>query len=73
MAPGDDAGAGDVMARVGWAQQQMLAQALGDVRRLVTAHAGIQARCLECGGLGPIAATGEDRTLLATVLARFGL
>ena len=64
---------GDAFSRIAWMQRQILAQALGDVRRLVSGRAAIQARCLECGGLGPIAADPGDRSLLATLFARFGL
>ena len=34
---------------------------------------GVQARCLECGGLGPVAARSEDASLLGLVLAKLGL
>lgn len=66
------AGAGDIFSQAAWAQREMLAQALGDVRRLVDARGGVQARCLECGGLGPVAASAGDRTLLHALLARLG-
>jgi len=70
----DDSGAApaDALARMGWEQRQMLAQAAGDVRRLAISG-GVQARCLECGGLGPQQATAGDARLLDLLLARFGL
>ena len=70
----DDAGeAGDAFSRMAWAQRQMLAQALGDVQRLAMSGAAIQARCLECGGMGPVQASAGDQSLFAALLARFGL
>ena len=70
----DDAGApADAFAAIAAGQRQLLAQALGDVRRLALSGAGVQARCLECGGFGPARASAADRTLFAALLARFGL
>jgi protease-4 len=70
----DDAGApADAFAMIAAGQRQLLAQALGDVRRLALSGAGVQARCLECGGMGPVQASGADRTLFAALLSRFGL
>ncbi len=70
----DDAGeAGDAFSRMAWAQRQMLAQALGDMKRLALSGAAIQARCLECGGLGPVQASAGDQSLFSALLARFGL
>ena len=66
----DEAG-GDVFAHVAAAQRGLLARALGDMRRLA-AGGSIQARCLECGGLGPSAPAPGDARLLDLVLARFG-
>ena len=57
----DDEGAatgGDAFARIAADRRGMLALALGDVRRLATAGS-IQARCLECGGLGPSTTQGR--------------
>jgi protease-4 len=69
----DDAAAPtDVLARIAWEQRQVLAKAVGDVRRLAMGG-GIQARCLECGGLGPVSARTGDVTLFEAVLARVGL
>ncbi|WBH17647.1 signal peptide peptidase SppA [Sphingomonas radiodurans] len=69
----DDAAApGDALARIAWEQRQMFAKALGDVRRLMLGG-GIQARCLECGGFGPVKAADGDGRLLDALLARLGL
>ena len=67
---GDEAG-GDVFAQAAAAQRGLLARALGDVRRMA-AGGSIQARCLECGGLGPSAAAPGEARLLDLVRARFG-
>ena len=70
----DDANApADAFSRIASNQRQLLAQALGDVRRLALSSAAVQARCLECGGMGPAQASADDRTLFAALLARFGL
>ena len=69
----EDAGAPvDALARIAWEQRQMLARATGDVRRLALGG-GIQARCLECGAIGPRVASGADVRLLDVLLARLGL
>ncbi|OWK30579.1 signal peptide peptidase SppA [Sphingomonas mucosissima] len=62
----------DVMARIAWEQRQMLARAAGDVRRLATGG-GIQARCLECGPVGPAQTVAGDQRLLDMLIARIGL
>lgn len=62
----------DVMGRIAWEQRQVLARAAGDVRRLATGG-GIQARCLECGPVGPAQTAAGDQRLLDVLLARFGL
>ena len=69
----DDGGspAGDTFAHVAATQRQLLARALGDVKRLAAAGS-VQARCLECGGLGPTTPTQEDARLLDWVLAKLG-
>jgi protease-4 len=33
----------------------------------------VQARCLECGGLGPATGSLEDQTLFDAIAARLGL
>lgn len=69
----EDAGApADAFGRIAWGQRQMLAQALGDMKRLLLSGTAIQARCLECGGWGPAAASPADRTLLSLVMERLG-
>jgi protease-4 len=49
----------------------MLARAVGDMKRLATSGS-IQARCLECGGMGPTTAGFSDAKLLDLLLARIG-
>ncbi len=66
----DDAG-GDVFARAAVLQRATFARALGDARRLATG-ASVQARCLECVGLGPVAADPGDAKLMDLLLARLG-
>ena len=68
----DDASGGDVFARIGADRRGVLAQVLGDMKRL-TMSSSIQARCLECGGWGPSATAASDARLLDLVLARLGL
>ena len=68
----EDASARDVFARLGWQRRQLLATALGDAQRML-AGASVRAQCLECAGLGPVAARSSDRTLLNMVLAKVGL
>jgi protease-4 len=68
-----DQAATDMLGHVAVQQRAVLAQALGDTRRLLTAQAGVQARCLECGGLGPVAASAEDASLFDLLVARLGL
>ncbi|TPG15554.1 signal peptide peptidase SppA [Sphingomonas oligophenolica] len=61
----------DAFARIAGDRRATLARAIGDVKRLATTT-GIQARCLECGGLGPRAASIADSRLLDIVLAKLG-
>lgn len=69
----DEAGAPvDALARMAGDRRAMAAQLLGDMRRLVTTGASVQARCLECVAFGPAAPRPADRSLLAMMLARFG-
>jgi len=63
---------GDAFARIGAEQRGLALRALGDVRRLAAAGS-IQARCLECGGLGPVTPGAGDARLLDLILARVGL
>ncbi|MGW8189295.1 signal peptide peptidase SppA [Sphingomonas hankookensis] len=66
-----DQAATDLLGRVAIEQRSVLAQALGDARRMLTAPAGVQARCLECGGLGPDRASAEDASLFDLIVARW--
>ena len=68
----DDATGGDAFARIAADRRQMLARALGDMKRLASAGS-VQVRCLECGGIGPAAGDVGDAKLLDLVLARIGL
>ena len=66
----DAAAGGDVFARVSADRKAVLARALGDMQRLTRASS-IQARCLECAGLGPVPAPLQgDMTLLDLVMAK---
>ena len=67
----DDASAGDAFTRMAAERRAVFARALGDVKRIGTG-AAIQARCLECDGLGANAARPGDAKLVDLVLARFG-
>ncbi len=66
----DDAGE-DMFARTAVVQRATLARALGDARRLAMG-ASVQARCLECVGLGPMTADPGDAKLMDLLLARLG-
>ena len=61
----------DAFARIGAERRALLAQALGDVKRLAQGGS-IQARCLECAGFGPSAAVPADARLLDLLFARIG-
>jgi protease-4 len=68
----DDAAAGaDMMSHVAAAKRAAFARALGDARRLATGSS-VQARCLECAGLGPDPAAASDASLAQLVLTRLG-
>ncbi|HJO66206.1 MAG TPA: S49 family peptidase, partial [Sphingomonas sanguinis] len=62
---------GDVFAIAAAERRAVVARALGDVTRLVKGGS-VQARCLECGGLGPMAKPGDAR-LLDLLIAKLGL
>jgi protease-4 len=64
----DSPGGEDAFARIAGEQRALVAQAMGDARRLA-AGGSIQARCLECGGLGPVAARGDERSLFELLIA----
>ncbi|MDQ9786278.1 hypothetical protein, partial [Serratia marcescens] len=64
IGPGDDddsaSGEGaDAFTRIAMERRAVFARALGDVKRIGTG-AAIQARCLECDGLGGPAASASD-------------
>jgi len=61
----------DAFTRVAAERRAMFATALGEVRRIGTG-AAVQARCLECGGLGGAAPSNADVRLMDVLLARFG-
>jgi protease-4 len=68
-----DAPAGpDSYARIAGERRALLAQALGDARRLATGSS-VQARCLECVAAGPAKPTRADMSLFEALLARIGL
>jgi protease-4 len=62
----------DIYARIAGERRALVAQALGDARRLALGGS-VQARCLECMGMGPAVDRTEDRSLLELVMRRFGL
>ena len=63
---------GDAFTRMAAQRRAVFARALGDVKRIGTG-AAIQARCLECDGLGGNTPRAGDLTLMNLILARFGL
>jgi protease-4 len=68
-----DAPAGpDAYARIAGERRGLLAQALGDARRLAVGGS-VQARCLECAGLAPVLPSAADRSLMELLLAKIGL
>ena len=70
---GADAGGGvDALARMAGQRRALLAEALGDARRML-GGASVRAQCLECAGLGPVHPQPGDARLLDMVLARVGL
>ncbi|MCP3729418.1 signal peptide peptidase SppA [Sphingomonas sp. MG17] len=78
MAGGDDEeeaepeSGSDLFARIAGDRRAVFAQALGDAKRLAMG-ASMQARCLECGAFGPVAATMRaDARLIDVVLAKLG-
>ncbi len=59
----------DLFARIAADRRGKLAQAAGDVRRLLSGQS-VQARCLECAGFAPADPRGADRALADLMLAR---
>ena len=64
-----EAPSSDAFARIAAERRAVLAQALGDVKRL-TRGESIQARCLQCAGLGPSAVLPDDARLIDLLLAK---
>jgi protease-4 len=62
---------GDAFTRIAAERRGLLARALSDARLLV-GGGGIQARCLECTGFGPVTGSAADVKLLDLVLAKLG-
>ena len=60
---------GDAFTRIALERRAVFARALGDVKRIGTG-AAIQARCLECVGLGGGTASRSDIKLMDFILAR---
>ncbi len=63
--------ASDAYSHIAAERRAMFATALGEVRRIGTG-AAVQARCLECGGLGGAAPSKADVSLMNLLLARVG-
>jgi protease IV len=61
----------DLYARIADQRRALVAQALGDARRLALGGS-VQARCLECAGLGPVTVRQGDRQLFDLVMGRLG-
>lgn len=61
--------AADLFQRMGSERRAVLAQAVGDFRRLTEAGP-VQVRCLECAGFGPSRASVEDQSLFDMLVAR---
>lgn len=59
----------DLFARIAADRRASLAQAAGDVRRLLSGQS-VQARCLECAGFAPADPRGADRALADLMLSR---
>ena len=68
----DQPAGADLYARIALERRALLGQALGDARRLALGGS-VQARCLECMGLGPAMTKAEDKSLLDLIVARIGL
>ena len=67
----DASPATDAFARIAADRRALMSRAVGDIRRLANGGS-IQARCLECAGLGPSSAATGDARLLDLILARVG-
>lgn len=65
----DQPGGADLYGRIAEERRALVAQALGDARRLAMGGS-VQARCLECMGLAPATVRAEDRSLFDLLMAR---
>nr|WP_255587175.1 signal peptide peptidase SppA [Hephaestia mangrovi] len=63
---------GDAFSRIAAQRRAVFADVLGEVRRLSNG-AAIQARCLECGALGPADPSPRDVSLMDAILAKLSL
>jgi protease-4 len=68
----DDSAQGDIFTRLAAQRRAGFAQALGEMTRL-TSGAAIQARCLECAGMGPAMPSARDVSLMHLLLAKLAL
>ncbi|MEN2785781.1 signal peptide peptidase SppA [Sphingomonas qilianensis] len=67
----EDDAEGDVFARISADHKAVLARALGDMQRL-TRSSSVQAKCLECVGMGPVATpAASDLRLIDLLFAKF--
>jgi protease-4 len=67
----DEDTGGDVFSRIGADRKAIFARAIGDMQRL-TRSSSIQARCLECAGMGPVAVpSAGDIRLVDLIIAKF--
>jgi len=62
---------GDAFSRLAAQRRAAFAQVLGEMRR-ISDGAAIQARCLECGALGPARPAPGDVSLMRAILAKVG-
>jgi len=62
---------GDAFSRLAAQRRAAFAQVLGEMRR-ISDGAAIQARCLECGALGPARPAPGDVALMRAILAKVG-
>ncbi|MGN6270011.1 MAG: signal peptide peptidase SppA [Sphingomonas sp.] len=68
----DAAQQGDAFSRIAAQRRAVFAEVLGEVRALSNG-AAIQARCLECGALGPPTPSAKDTSLMNAILAKLAL
>ncbi len=59
----------DLFGRIADERRALVAQALGDARRLAMGGS-VQARCLECMGIGPAVARPSDQSLFELLIAQ---